>query len=388
MANRKLQVSRATARIVRQGHPWVLPDRETGSLRGLTTGQRVELVTRDGQAVGLALASPEERVVARVVARPGGSFAPLECLERALRRRTNLLRAADTDVYRLVHGEADGLPGLFVDRYGPALVAVRQSLCLGPWMPAIYDALLASTGLGLLWEKDHLADLRRSPIAGRSVVGEPPKELVVRERGLRFGVTPFGGLATGLYPDQRPNRETIGELGPFRRVLNLFAYTGAFSVSALADGAERAVDVDLSRPALRRARANAALNDLDPTAHRTVHSDAVRHCKGLPDASFDLVVVDPPASARGGGGWSAHKGYGPLLDQVLRVLAPGGTMLACLNLRSARGTHLRQLVQQRARSAGRRSVQLRAAGPGPDFPSLKGFDESRSFQGVLATFDP
>lgn len=387
MSVRKLRVSQATARIVRQGHPWVLPDRDTGSLRHLSTGQLVELVTRDGKGVGLALASPDQRVVARVVGRPGERFDPLERLDRALHRRADLLDAADTDVYRLVHGEADGLPGLFVDRYGPALVVIRQSLCLAPWLEAIYDELLRRTGLRLLWEKDHLADLRRSSVAGRSVRGTPPDELVVHERGLRFGVTPFGGLATGLYPDQRPNRDELGRRGPFPRVLNLFAYTGAFSVSALAEGAQLAVDVDLSRPSLARARANVALNDLDPGAHRTVHKDAVRYCGGLPDDSFDLVVVDPPAAARGGGGWSVHKGYAPLLDQVLRVLSPGGTLLACLNLRSARGARLRQLVQERITAAGRPATQLCAAPPGPDFPSLRGFDESRSFQGVLVTFD-
>jgi 23S rRNA (cytosine1962-C5)-methyltransferase len=387
MTVRKLQVSQATARIVRQGHPWVLPDRDTGSMRHLTTGQLVELVTRDGKGVGLALASPDQRVVARVVGPPGGHFDPLERLDRALQRRADLLGAADTDVYRLVHGEADGLPGLFVDRYGPALVVIRQSLCLAPWLPAIYDELLGRTGLDLLWEKDHLADLRRSGVTGRVVRGSAPDELVVHERGLRFGVSPFGGLATGLYPDQRPNRDELSRRGPFPRVLNLFAYTGAFSVSALADGSRRAVDVDLSKASLKRARANVALNDLDSSAHRTVHRDAVKYCAGLADDSFDLVVVDPPASARGGGGWSAHKGYGPLLDQVLRILAPGGTLLACLNLRSARGTRLRQLVKQRANAAGRPPAQLQAAPPGPDFPSSRGFDESRSFQGVLVSFD-
>ncbi len=384
MSVRKLRVSKATAGIVRRGHPWVLPDRDTGSLGGLSAGQRVELETRDGRAVGLALACPGERVVARVVDRPGGTFDPLQRLAHALDRRAGLLRAADTDVYRLVHGEADGLPGLFVDRYGPALLAVRQSLCLQPWLPGIYAELQRRTGLQMLYEKDHLADLRRSPVTGHNVAGDPPDEIVVVERGLRFGVTPFGPLATGLYPDQRANRALLQRLGPFRRALNLFAYTGAFSVSALADGAEQVVDVDLSAPALKRARANVALNDLDPGAHRTERRDAAEYCAGLADASFDLVVVDPPASARGGRGWNVHKGYGPLLDQVLRVLAPGGTLLACLNLRSARGTRLRRLVEDRAAAAHRRPAEVRSAPPGPDFPSKKGFDESRSFQGVLA----
>ena len=383
---RKLRVSKATAGVVRRGHPWVLPDRETGSLDRLSMGQRVELVTRDGRAVGLALACPGERVVARVVARPGDPYDPLERLDRAVDRRAGLLRAADTDVYRLVHGEADGLPGLFVDRYGPALVAVRQSRCLQPWLPEIYAELQRRTGLNLLWEKDHLADLRRSPVTGRSIAGESPEVIEVLERGLRFEVTPFGPLATGLYPDQRANRALLQQRGPYRRVLNLFAYTGAFSVSVLHDGAEQAVDVDLSGPALARARANVALNDLDEGAHRTVRGDAVKYCAGLPDASFDLVVVDPPASARGGRGWNVHKGYGPLLEQVLRVLAPGGSLLACLNLRRARGTRLRRLVEDSAAAVHRHPAEIRSADPGPDFPSSKGFDESRSFQGGLARF--
>ena len=383
---RTLRVSQATARILARGHPWVLPDRDTGSLAGLKAGDRVRLRDRSGRDLALALADPGSRVVARVVGRPEESFEPRARALAALRRRADLLERADTDVVRLVHGEADGLPGLFVDRYGDALVAVRQARCAAPWCGAVYDVLCRELDLSAVWEKDHFDDLRRASVRGRAVRGvlDENAEVEVREAGLTVLCRPFGGLATGIYPDQRDNRAQLVEAGPFPRVLNLFAYTGVFSLAMLVAGAARAVDVDLAAPALRTARRNRALNGLPSACHHTRKADAVAFTRAQADASFDLVIVDPPVSARGGKGWYVDRSYGPLLDDVLRVLAPGGTLLACLNRRGARPDQLRRQVRERAAACGREIRSGHAAPPALDHPVMEGFAESRMFQGFLA----
>jgi len=367
----------------------VLPDRQTGSLRALRSGELVDLVGPDGAAVALALADPGSRVVARVVDRPGGRFDPVQRAAAALERREALHRSEDTDVYRLVHGEADGLPGLFVDRYGPVLLAVRHARCVEPWCERLYDALLQRTGLEQLWEKDHFEDIRRAAVRGRPARGHVKSgdRWFVRERGLRFEVWPCGGLATGLYPDQRANRDRLRSGGPYRRVLNLFSYTGAFSVAALAAGAEEVTDVDLSAAAIRAARRNHEFNDLATDRYTAVCGDALAHLRSASRSSFDLVIVDPPTSARGGRGWDAQRGYAALLDEVLRVLAPGGTLLACLNRRRGAGDRLRKLVSERIRRAGRSAIGLRDAPPSADFPVVRGFEESRSFQGVQVSVE-
>jgi len=362
----------------------VLPDRQTGSLRGRAAGDLVDLVDALGRPIALAIADPGARVIARVVDRPGGRFDPVHRAEQALNRRTALLGSQDTDVYRLVHGEADGLPGLFVDRYGSTLVVVRHARCVTRWCSSMYDVLLERTGLQQLWEKDHFDDIRKAAVTGRPVQGQLAADdcWSVKERGQRFEVRPCGGLATGLYPDQRTNREWLVSRGPFDRALNLFSYTGAFSVSLLAGGTGEVVDVDLSAPALRTARRNLELNGLPIDRYTAIRKDALTFVRAQPDGSFGLVVLDPPTSARGGRGWDVRRGYPELVDEVLRVLEPGGTLLACLNRRRGAGDKLRKLVAERIRRAGRRAIDLRDAPPAPDYPVLKGFEESRSFQGL------
>jgi len=379
-------VGAATARALQSGHPWVIADRDTGSTRQLRAGQRIHVVGPDRRPLGTAIADPGSRIVARVIGPPNTPFSPRALARQALERRAPLLDDGATDVLRLVHGEADGLPALHVDRYGQALVALRHAPAADVYCEEVYRELMAATGAGILWEKDHYQDLRKEPVKGRLIKGDATAEteVIVHERGLRFRTRPFGGLATGFYADQRTNRELLARRGPFPRVLNLFGYTGAFSVATLAAGAEHVTDVDLAGPALRIARGNVQLNDLPEERYRYHRGDAVKFVRRGAEASFDLVIIDPPTAAKGATGWSSRKRYDQLLSDAIRLLAPGGTVLACLNDRRARPGQLRRSVREQARERGRRVADLLDAPPSLDFPELAGFPESRSFQGVLA----
>jgi len=378
-------VGAATARALRAGHPWVLPDRFTGSRASLTSGQLLELVGPRGERLGRALADPDQRVVARRVGDPDEPFDPAGRARRALDRRRALLQGDETDAYRLVHGEADGLPGLQVDRYGDALVAVRRAPCAATFDGAVLEVLRQATDAGVIWTKDHFADLRRSGVRGRCVRGKADagEERIVRERGLRFAVRPFGGLGTGLFPDQRANRERLEGLGRPGRVLNLFSYTGAFSVAALAADATEVVDVDLAGPALRTARQNVRLNGLDGARHRTEKADALAYLDRAPARSFDRIVVDPPTAARGGRGWSVRKGLPGLLASAIGKLRDGGILLICVNDHRASPGQLERALREAARTVRRPVARVAGAGPAPDYPSLRGFPESRSFVGRL-----
>ena len=380
----RLTVGAATARALQRGHPWVVRDGQTGSVRGLPCGALVELTGPRGTPLGLALADPDQRVVARRIDRPGGRFAPRERAYQALGRRRTLLADGDTDVYRLIHGEADGLPGLFVDRYGDALVAVRHAPCAATFAEEVYAVLQGALEIETVWEKDHFEDLRRDGLQGRLWAGDacPGEDRVVRERGLRFVTTPFGGLATGIYPDQRANRERLSRRGAPGRTLNMLAYTGAFAVAALAAGATEAVDVDLSGPSLRRAERNVDLNELPADRHAVRRTDAIRFIERAERGSYDTAIVDPPTAARGGKGWSARRGLDRLLTATLAAVRDGGVVLVCLNDRRADREHLTGEVHEAARLADRRIHQVRPAAPGLDYPILAGFPESRSFVGL------
>lgn len=382
---RRLTVGAATARALESGHPWVLPDRYTGSLAGMSAGQPIELIGPRGERLGRALADPGQRVVARLVGPSGQPFRPAERARAALERRRKLLANREGDVLRLVHGEADGLPGLTVDRYGDALVAVRQAPAAAAYCTRVYEVLGEATGTSRIFEKDHFADLRRGKVHGRAILGQAARdeEFEVRERGVRFAVRPFGPLATGFYPDQRANRERLARLGGIGRVLNLFSYTGAFSVALLVAGAGEAVDVDLAGPALRTARHNARLNGIEAERHTTEKADAAEFLHRCPPRSFDLVIVDPPTSARGGRGWSARRDLPGLLANAVRCLRDDGSLLLCVNAWRTDAGRLTRDLREAARAAGRSVAGIGDAPPSHDYPQLRGFPESRSFVGRL-----
>lgn len=383
-----LGVGGASARALQAGHPWVIADRQTGSTQRLKAGQLIHIVGPDRKPLMTAIADPDSRIVARVIGPPNTTFSPGSLAREALARRSTLLDDGSTDVLRLVHGEADGLPALHVDQYGSALVALRHAPAAAAYCQEVYGVLMEATGAHILWEKDHFQDLRKEPVVGRLLRGDASEdtEVLVRERGLRYHTRPFDGLATGFYADQRANRQLLSQRGPFPRVLNLFGYTGAFSVAMLAAGAGHAIDVDLAGPALRIARTNVQTNGLAEEHYRYHRGDAIKYVRRAADASFDLVVLDPPTAAKGAAGWSSRTGYDRLLGEVIRLVSPGGTLLACLNDRRARPGILRRTLPEQARARQRRITDLTEAPPSLDFPELPGFPESRSFQGVIARF--
>jgi 23S rRNA (cytosine1962-C5)-methyltransferase len=373
----------------------VRPDRFTRGLEGLRAGEAVTLVDEDGRDYGTALADPEAEVCARVFHRKAGAvFDPAAAIVRAWERRASLHADPDTDCYRLVHGEADFLPGLRVERYASVLVVVALAPCIVPSLDAVCAALHGLRPEATIVVREHLDDLRRAEVAtrlwrpeGSSAVGVPDADTVVigKELGCRYPLRPCAGLATGLYVDQRATRAWLRPLAKGKRVLNLFAYTGAFSVSLLAAGAAAATDVDLSAPALARAVEAAALNEV-AERHRAVTADCRKFLAASRD-DFDLVIIDPPTAAQGGDGWVARRDYPDLLRLAWARLAPGGLLVACVNTVGGKSFALDEALAQAARQAGVRMAPVVAPGPAVDVPQLKGFPEGRPFRLAAARRD-
>ena len=415
-----LAVSQATARIVSRGHPWVLRDDDTGPTARFAPGTPVRLRGPDGRELGTAHVEGEGSLVARVFVEPaaGGGSPPRKRsasphvlagsvgarVDRALARREGLFENdAETDVFRLVHGECDGLPGLFVDRLGPVLRVLATSTGDAAYREEAVERIGRAVGerTGVepaLVEVVHLRDvppgqllrtrLLRGPLPERDEAGR----FEVRERGLSYRVDPGLGEPLrstpgfGLFPDQRENRSRLVAAAPGRgRMLNLFSHTGAFSVAWLAGPEREAVSVDLSGAYLRWLDANLAANAIDLARHRSVRQDGRRFVEALDRSErFDAIVVDPPtAAAAGRRFWSVGRDLPVLVERVCRHLAPGGRLLVCRNDR--RRGELRGLVEEAAGRARVRLASIEAAGPGRDFPARKGFPEGAPFSGVLAT---
>jgi 23S rRNA (cytosine1962-C5)-methyltransferase len=407
-ADGALRVSAAAARALSRGHPWLTRDAESEDEGRFGAGRVVALRDPSGRALGTARIEGGPQLVARVWQRePDAGQAgargakPPSIEERALRalaRREKLLASGETDALRLVHAEADALPGLFVDRFGPLLrVLVTSRAALPLWERA--SAVLARAldpSLGAEPSVVLALQLKPQPPGELACVqqtsGPPlPEPLWVREGGLTFRID--AGLAeparaqpgVGLFPDQRRNRARLASRARGEGAyLNLFAHTGAFSAALLAAGAGSVTSVDLSAAYLARLEENLERSGLATTRHRCVKRDARRFLAELAaDVQFDGIVLDPPtAAAAGREFWSARKGLEALAADCFRHLAKGGFLLVTSNDRRGRGK-LRALVGAAAHAAGI-AVALQAAPPSADYPPLPGFPEGDAFEGVLA----
>ena len=402
----RLDVSQETVHALRRGHPWVLADEETGDASRFAPGTLVALGERGHPEVALARVGREAPVVARVWAPgEGGREDPRGIEARvvdAVGRRSELVgrsaRPEGTDVFRLAHGEADGLPGLAIDRIGPALrVVVSTRAALG-LKDRAWQTALGAAGLPADTPVIEVLHLRARPPGRSDAVrlanGQlgPGDALIGREGALRFRLDPGLGdperprPGVGLFADQRENRARVAaRVHPGGRYANLFAHTGAFSLALLAAGAGDVVSVDLSGPYLATLEENLALSGLAGIAHRSVQRDVRQWVRERgPKERFDGIVLDPPtAAAAGRRFWSARKEMRALLAALLRRLAPGGFLLAARNAQRA-GNPLRIQIERAAQDAGRDLRTLEDAPPSADFPRRKGFPEGDAFDGILA----
>ena len=255
-------------------------------------------------------------------------------LSRALKLREayGLAGSSETTCYRLVHGEGDGLPGLIVDYYDGVCVLQAHSVGMfrakgaicaalkevyGDTLKAVYDKSSGTApfkaGLdlvdGYLWKAD----------------GFEADELTVLENGNKFLVNWTQGQKTGFFLDQRENRARVGALARGRNVLNLFCYTGGFSIYALAGGAVHVDSVDSSQRAMDMVDRNVALNGFTPDQHTSYCADAIDFLRDIPEGKYDLMIVDPPAFAKHRGALkNALRAYQRLNAAAISKVAPGG----------------------------------------------------------------
>ena len=257
-----------------------------------------------------------------------------DMLARALQVRVScgLHGSADTNCYRLVHGEGDNLPGLIIDYYDGVCVMQAHSVGMFRAKKQISDALQKVYGPSLkaVYDKSsgtapYKAGLEL--IDGYMYRREDFKEneLAVLENGHKFMVNWTEGQKTGFFLDQRENRALVGSVARGRNVLNLFCYTGGFSIYALAAGAMHVDSVDSSKKAMTMVDRNVALNGFDESVHTSLCCDAIDYLKSVPEGKYDLMIVDPPAFAKHRGALkNALRAYQRLNAAAISKVASGG----------------------------------------------------------------
>ena len=316
-------------------HPWVF----AGSVaRGKADpGETVRVESSDGQFLAWGAYSPSSSIRVRA-----WSFLEAERIDAAflLRRvqRAVSLRARlpihSTGV-RLVHGEADGLPGLVVDRYADTLSVQFSSAGTERWKETLIEALMAATGAARLYERSdaNVRELEGLPAQTGWLRGGGDTQVQIAEHQWQLTLDVAQGHKTGFYLDQRDNRAAfarwVQQLG-LKDVLNCFCYTGGFTVAALAGGAQRVTSVDSSGPALERVQAHVQLNGFDLAASTCLDADVNAYLRASLEAGrrFDAIVLDPPKFApTAAHAERAARAYKDINRLAFKLLAPGGLLL-------------------------------------------------------------
>jgi len=374
-------------------HPWIFSGGVARVEGDPQPGATIDLLSANGQFLARAAYSPTSQIRARV-----WTFDPDEQVDanffrkrllNAISARDTWYLARDTDAFRLVHAESDGLPGLIVDRYANTLVL--QSLTAGSeyWKNTLADLLLELTGLQQIYERSD-ADVREleglSPKVGPLRGSINHSSLTITENSLKFSVNLATGHKTGFYLDQRLNRFLVRGLADGRDVLDCFCYTGGFSVNALAGGANSVLSVDASADALDLCRENVALNSLPGERHSLLEGDVFVLLRKFRDEarSFDLIVLDPPKFApTAAQAEKAARGYKDINLLAFKLLRPGGLLVTFSCSGGVDAALFQKIVASAALDAGTNASILEHLEQAADHPVALQFPEGAYLKGLV-----
>ena len=371
---------------VRAGHPWIFSGAIDRVTDPETPGALGEVVSADGRVLGRGTWNPRTSIAVRMMSRGDAAVdaAFVEARLAAALRLRSLLRGSDA--WRLVNGEGDGLPGVVVDRYADFLVAQFLTAGADRLKPWIVDALTTLCEPRGIFERSDGSVRRAEGLAAAVGVlagDEPPPVVAIEESGRRHHVDVRGGQKTGFFLDQRPNRDLIAALASGRQALNLFAYTGAFTIAALQGGATHVTSVETSVAALAEAERSAGLNGYDAARTTFVRADVPAYLRGEV-APVDLVIVDPPPFARRRGDRDrALAGYKDVNLGVFRHAAPEALVMTFSCSQHVDADAFQHAVAAAAADAGRPCQLLGRLGPGLDHPQALAHPEGRYLKGLL-----
>ena len=381
---------------LRAGHLWVFSnevDVERSPLTAFAPGDACAIVDHRGKAIGVGYVNPNSLIAARLVARgldhPLDSSLIVHRLNVALSLRERLYAQP---YYRLVFGEADGLPGLTVDRFGDVLVAQATTAGMDRRKEEIRDALVKVLKPRQLWWKNDagIRALEHLPEVVELGHGEPGGEVFAREGRLEFLIDPVGGQKTGWFYDQRENRDQLARLAAGKRVLDMFSYLGGWGIRAAAEGASDVVCVDASAAAVESIAANAERNGVGARV-RATRADAFDHLRALREARerFDVVILDPPAFIkRKKDAAEGRLAYRRLNELGMQVLARDGLLVTCSCSHHLPRAALLDGVQQGARHLDRQVQMLVALQQAPDHPVHPAIAETDYLKGFICRVLP
>ena len=374
-------------------HPWVFSGAIDHVEGNPGPGEVVEVRTSQGGFAAWAGYSPDSQIRARVWdwherTRVDQAFIAAR-VARAVELRKFLVEPGAQAAIRLANGEADGLPGVVIDRFADTLVLQLTSAAAWCWREAITHAALEATGLERAFERSDADVLALEGLAPRVAVlagPEPAAPFTIEEAGLAFQVDPRTGHKTGFYLDQRDNRALLRDLAEGREVLDCFCYSGGFAVNALAAGAAHVTAIDSSGEAIAAARRHIRMNALSEARADLIEGDVFQQLRRFRDQGrrFDVIVLDPPKFAP----TAAHveraaRAYKDINLWALKLLRPGGLLFTF----SCSGGVPRELFQKIVAGAAVDAQSdariLHHMGAAADHPVALAFPEGDYLKGLL-----
>jgi 23S rRNA (cytosine1962-C5)-methyltransferase len=376
MAHPEIFLKKNEDKRLRKGHLWVFSnevDTKRSPLEQFSAGDLVQVKREDGKALGTAYINPQALICARLLSRKanlkcGANFFK-ERLATALTLREKLF---DKPYYRLVFGESDGLPGLVIDRFGPVLSVQITTAGIEQRKESLFAALheLLSPEAIILKNDNSQRQLEGLSLESELAYGKLPEPLIIEENGAQFKVDILEGQKTGWFYDHRISRAQLAGIAKNQRVLDLFCYTGAWSIPAALAGATEVTGVDASESALALAAENATLNGVQDKT-RFVRSDVFEFLKQARQENqlYDIIVLDPPALIKRKKDFKqGYEAYRRLNHLALQVLSKNGILVSASCSHHLSRDNLHEILRSSGRHIDRHLVFFAEGGQGPDHP--------------------
>jgi 23S rRNA (cytosine1962-C5)-methyltransferase len=372
-------------------HPWIFSGAVEAVEGDPGIGETVDILDSQGGFLARGAYSPESQIRVRV-----WTWNPYEVINtdffRSRLENARALRMAtlgEVDALRLVYAESDGLPGLIVDRYKDTLVIQVLSAGAERWREIISDLLLELTKLKRIYERSDVEVRKLEGLNLRKGLvrwNEPPARIQFQENGIDFWVAVSAGHKTGFYLDQRENRLRLRELTQGKEVLDCFAYTGGFTVNALAGGATSVTAIDSSAEALELARENVTLNGLPLDKVEWIEADVFQQLRNFRDRvrKFDLIILDPPKFAQTSSQvQKAARGYKDINLLAFKLLRPGGLLVTFSCSGGVNAELFQSIVAGAALDAGVCAHIVSRLEQSPDHPVALNFPEGAYLKGLV-----
>lgn len=362
------------------GHPWVFLSDIDRTDRSVQPGDTVSVCTKQGKFLSKAVYNPKSQIALRMLSMHDEPINDDFIAGRVRRAIGYRKKFADLKSCRLIHAEADGLPAIVVDSFGPVLSLQCLSLGMSKYQQTIADALIQELSPLGIYERNDVPIRRLEGMEQSTglLYGEVPDKVEIEENGVRFHVDVKQGQKTGYFLDQKENRAAIAPFVAGARVLDCFTHTGSFALHAARYGAKEVTGVDISEFACGFARDNARLNGFDNVSFCTANAFDLLRDESQSGMEYDVIILDPPAFAKSKANVeTASKGYKEINLRAMKMIRDGGYLVTCSCSQHILSTMFKDIILQAAIDARVSLMQAEFRSQGRDHPTLPSAPETQ-----------